>query len=85
MMPFQELASHRYSGDAAHATSRTFFAENFQVIVPVARGRAAPERISSSVTIFTGVADFAAWASRLMTAGVSTSRGLVRVPVLATV
>src|SRR5438445_11978120 len=83
-MPFQLLASHRYSGDAAQATSRTFFAENFHVIVPVVRGRAAPERTSSRVTMFTGVAGLAPCARRALTVGVRRSPGLVSAPVLAT-
>src|SRR5674476_249075 len=83
-MPFQPLASQRYSGEAAHATSRTFFAENFQVSIPVDLGRAAPDLISSSVTMFTGVADLIACASRVICAGVSTAVGLTNVPVLAT-
>ena len=84
-MPFHELASQRYSGDAAQATSRTFFAENFHVSAGLLDfGRAAPDRISSSVTMFTGVGDFAACASRETCVGVSTAPGFVSVPVLAT-
>jgi hypothetical protein len=84
-MPFHELASHRYSGDAAHATSRTFFAVNFHVSVgPLDFGRAAPERISSSVTMFTGVAEPFAFASRAISVDVSTAVGFIKVPVLAT-
>ena len=84
-MPFQPLASQMYSGDAAHATSRTFFAANFQVSMPlVVRARRARLVSSSSVTMCTGVADFAACASRATCVGVSTSRAFVSAPVLAT-
>src|ERR1700747_1718926 len=82
-MPFQEDASHRKSGEAAQAKSRTRLAEKCQVLVPAARSE--PCAVASAfVTIWTASDEVCARARRARWAGVHTASGFVTVPVAAT-
>ena len=82
-MPFQADASQRYSGEAAHAKSRTRLALKCQVLVPLS-ARSPLAWASALVMICTGSAEVRALASRARWAGVHTAAGFVTVPVAAT-